>query len=70
MLFNSSSDIESAGELENRLKETPNMRRLRKKRRTQGMRDHQSRNTKIRLMAPIRKRAFARKHGRNVMKRL
>ena len=46
------------------------MRRLRKKRRVQGMRDHQSRNTKIRLMAPIRKRAFARKHGRNVMKRL
>ena len=69
MLFRS-SHTDSAGELENLLKETPNTRMLRKKRRTQGMRDHQSRKTNIRLMAPIRNKALARKQGRNFMKRL
>ena len=65
-----SSETDPAWEGENLLNETPNIMMLRKKRRLEGMRDHQSRNTNIRLMAPTRNKALARKQGRNLIRRL
>ena len=42
------------------------MTKLRKRRRTKGMTDHQSRKTMIRAKAQIRNREFARKNGTNL----
>lgn len=60
-----SSHMDSLGEELNRLKESPKVMRLRRKRRMQGMRDHQSRNTNSTLMADTRNSAVPRKQGRN-----
>ena len=42
------------------------MTKLRKRRKTKGMMDHQSRKTMIRAKAQIRNREFARKNGTNL----
>ena len=44
--------------------------RFKRRSRAKGMTDHQSRKTNMRLMAPTRNKALARKHGRNFMRRL